>query len=218
MHATALKKIMFRLFNKIRLMDPIRNFAYTWVWERMNALPRSTQVLDVGSRNSPFPAFCAWQGFAVTAIDIDERFFSWQNRIRRRWRCCLGIRQTDIRDVPDEERYGAVIAVFSLQHAGRSDSNCYRKAASLLVPGGVLLLVNEYSPRGTIILQGRDDGDLTRYGPAELESRIEQPLLSAGMSAEEKLFAHAQFEKGVVCFPADHHTGSVCLMSWKKGK
>lgn len=210
------KKIIFRVCKTIWLMDPVRNFVYAWAWSYVRLLPKSSTLLDIGARNSQFAAFCAWRGYSVLAIDKDGRFFAWQGDIRRAWNVSYETRVSDVVRIGTDKKYDCILAIFSLQHAGDADSAGYEQAAQLLGANGMFLIVNEYNPNGTEILHGRDDGTLRRYSPQDVQSRIEKPLVSAGLAIEEKIFAYADYKKSTIRWEADHARSNICIIVARK--
>jgi SAM-dependent methyltransferase len=212
----SVKKLIFYFFKKIWLMEPIRNFVYAWAWSHIETYSKSSSILDIGTRNSQFAAFCAWQGFSVTAIDKDSRLPFWQNAIQHAWNIHYEIRVMDIVLMEPIKKYDCILAVYSLQHAGEADSAGYEQAARMLEDKGILLIVNEYDPGGTGFQYDRDDGVLRRYGPHDIESRIEGPLLSAGLTIMEKRFAYANYIKNGICWKSDHTLSNTCFIVARK--
>jgi SAM-dependent methyltransferase len=191
---TAIRKSLFYLSGKPVLSDGVRNVAYAWAFRHLKTLnPKMSSVCDVGSRDSLFPAFLAWRGFRVTAVDVDAGFVACQERAMRDWNVKLETVVGDISEVGESGLFSAVICLFSLQHA-RDDSAAYRQIASHVEPGGLVLTVNEYHHAGTVWHKGRDDGDMRMYGKEDFAMRVEQPLFDGGVAIEEKQFA--RFGKG----------------------
>ncbi len=211
-----IRKLLFLLFGRIVLMDPIRNFTYQWAWSHLKRLPLHSSICDVGSRNSPFPAFLAWQGFLVTAIDPDHRFYQWQENIRTNWYSTYQFITSDVCDCKGTHRFSATCALFSLQHAGERDSKGFTTLCRLLKPEGLLLTANEFDPKESKWERGRDDGDLRIYSPADLKERIELPIISSGMTVIEKRYARAQFKKGKITWTKDETEANICLICAKK--
>lgn len=193
-------------------MDAIRNFTYQWAWDHLKVLPAHSSVCDVGSRNSAFPAFLAWRGFDVTAVDMDKRFTQWQEGIRSSWHTKYNYVISDIRDVKGSNSFDVACALFCLQHAGDHDIEGFTSLCHLLKSGGLLLTVNEFNPEGTKWERGRDDGDLRIYGPTDLKERIELPLTSSGMLIKEKRFAKADFKNGTVSWAGDNGNANICFI------
>jgi len=186
---TAIRKTLFYVSGKPVLSDRVRNVAYAWAYGRLKTLyPQALSVCDVGSRDSLFPAFLAWRGFHVTAVDIDPEFVTCQERARRDWNVKLQTVVGNIVSVGAGRSFGSVVCLFSLQHA-RDDSAAYRRIASIVEPGGLVLTVNEYHHAGTVWHKGRDDGDMRLYGKEDFAAHVEQPLFKGAVALEEKKFA-----------------------------
>jgi SAM-dependent methyltransferase len=211
-----IKKFLFLAFGKLWVMDPIRNFVYQWAWSFLRSLPRSASILDIGTRNSQFAAWCAWRGFSVTAIDKDERFHSWQDAFKQSWRVEYRTMVSDVLTLDRTMRFDCILALFSLQHAGEGDSAAYRRAFSLLKPGGTFLIVNEYNSERTTFQPARDDGALRVYGPSDIAERIEKPLLESGAELSGKSFARADFKKGLIRPELDHAKSTICFIIVRK--
>jgi SAM-dependent methyltransferase len=120
----------------------------------------------------------------------------------------------DFLTLPSSDAYNAVLSLFSLQHAGDDDVPAYRKAAQLLLPGGIMLSVCEYDPCKTGWQNGRDDGPLRTYGPRDTEERIEQPLLEGGMEIVENKFAGLSGRGNAMswCDAVEQNTCRVCAI------
>jgi SAM-dependent methyltransferase len=191
---TAIRKSLFYLSGKPVLSDGVRNVAYAWAYGHLKTLSQKTfSVCDVGSRDSLFPAFLAWRGFHMTAVDVDPKFVACQERAMRDWNVKLETVVGDIVSAGAGRLFGSVVCLFSLQHA-QDDSAAYRRIATVVEPGGLVLTVNEYHHSGTVWHKGRNDGDMRMYGKEDLSKRVEQPLCEGGVALEEKKFA--RFGKG----------------------
>jgi SAM-dependent methyltransferase len=211
-----IKKFLFLAFGKLWLMDPIRNFVYQWAWSLLRSLPKSAAILDIGTRNSRFAAWCAWRGFSVTAIDKDARFLSWQEAFKRSWHVEYQTIVSDVAALDQTLRFDGILALFSLQHAGEGDIAAYRRAFSLLKPGGIFIIVNEYDPERTKFQPDRDDGALRIYGPSDIAERIEKPLIASGAELSARSFARADFRKGSIHRELAQTKSNVCLMVARK--
>ena len=185
---TIVRKSLFYLNGRPLLSDRVRNAAYAWTWSHCRRLgPGARPVCDVGSRDSLLPSFLAWRGFRVTTVDPDARFTHCQEAAARNWGVRLEVLACDITSVPADRKFGAVLCLFSLQHA-RDDVAAYRHIVSLLEPGGLVLSVNEYNHSGTAWQRGRDDGDMRIYGSEDFTTRVELPLAEGGVAIVEKKF------------------------------
>jgi hypothetical protein len=184
-----LRKMGYSLSGKTLLSDVVRNFAYQWAWSALRALPKGSVVCDIGPRSSLFPAFLAWKGLKVDIAEKDRRFTDIQGRIAQSWGVHFGIHEADFLTYDPPEKCNAICSLFSLQHAGENDVPAYGKAAALLGPGGMFLSACEYDDRATRWHQGRDDGAMRIYGPQDIASRMEKPLVSGGMDIMERKYA-----------------------------
>jgi SAM-dependent methyltransferase len=188
------RKSLFYLTGRPVLSDRVRNAAYVWAWSNCRQLgPGVHSVCDVGSRDSLLPSFLTWRGFRVTTVDPDARFTHCQESAARNWGVRLEVLACGITSVPADRKFGAVLCLFSLQHA-RDDAAAYGHIVSLLEPGGLVLTVNEYRHAGTKWERGRDDGDMRIYGSEDFAARVEQPLAEGGVAIIEKKFG--RFGKG----------------------
>jgi SAM-dependent methyltransferase len=122
-------------------------------------------------------------------VEKDRRFTDVQKRIGQSWNVHYGVHETDFLTFGLSEKYDAVCSLFSLQHAGENDVPAYGRAASLLKPRGLFLSACEYDDRATRWHEGRDDGAMRIYGPHDIASRMEKPLVSGGMEIVERKFA-----------------------------
>ena len=214
--AVRAKKLVFLATGKLWIMDPIRNFVYDWAWSFLRDLPKKATILDIGTRNSQFAAFCAWRGFSVTAIDKDPRFPAWQDGFKRSWRVGYRTRVCDVVEIEPAARFDCIVALFSLQHAGEGDIAAYQKACTLLKPGGTMLIVNEYNPERTRFQADRVDGALRIYGPHDVAARIEKPLAASGTTLTDKSFACANFKEGTIRWSPDQAESSICFIAARK--
>lgn len=200
MHTSALiKKLIYSLSGKMLLSDGVRNFAYQWAWSVLRTLPKGSLICDIGSRSSLFPAFLAWRGYKVDIVEKDSRFIDVQKRIARSWNVHFNVHEADFLNCDPPEKSSAICSLFSLQHAGEDDISAYRRAAALPGPKGMFLSVCEYDDRATRWHLGRDDGTMRIYGPLDIASRMEKPLISGGMEIVERRYAgFTDSGKGVV--------------------
>lgn len=214
--SVSFRKCIFLAFRRIMLMDSIRNFIYEWAWPFIRSFQRRSAICDVGSRNSSFPAFLAWRGYNITAIDIDSRFTLWQDNIRNRWNVDYKSVIGDVNEMENNNDFDVVCALFSLQHAGDDDMEGYYSIGRILKPGGMLLTVNEYNSKGTVWHRNRDDGDLRIYGPEDVKNRIEKPIQSTGMLIYEKRYASADFKRARIKWESDNLVSNVCCICARK--
>jgi SAM-dependent methyltransferase len=184
-----IRKTLFLLTGFPRLSDPIRNFLYHEIIRLIAADTRPKSILDIGSRNSLLPAFLSWRGYKVTALERESGYPEIQKNIARKWNTAFDILRLDLAKNQPGPCFDIVLDVLALQHAGDSDSECYRRIPGLLVENGLFISVVEFNAKGTRIVTGRADGDMTVYGPEELKKRIIIPLLEKGMSMTLQKFA-----------------------------
>lgn len=217
-YAAFLKKAVFTLSGRLLLMDPVRNFVYQWTWSCLQGLPRTRgPVLDIGSRASPFPAFLAWRGFNVVAVDPYPQFVPRHNEIRRAWNVSYRTVNSDVSRVPADKPFPVVLALLSLQHAGDGDVDGYRTAGEMLGPNGMLLTVNEFDSRGTRLHRGRPDGDMRIYGPDDISERIEKPLAGSGVTVTQKRFAARNRTSHTLAWTENPERAGFCFLLGTKG-
>jgi hypothetical protein len=215
MHLPAvLKKWNYSLTGKIYLSDTVRNFAYEWAWSFLRRLPAKSALCDIGSRDSLFPAFLAWQGLNVDVVEKDGRFIDVQQKNAGRWRVSMKVNETDFKAFSPPRAYNAACSLFSLQHAGDSDVACYGRVAGMLSSGGIFLSACEYFDAGTRFHEGRDDGTMRVYGPPDIRDRIEKPLLMGGMEIVDRRFAG--FLRKAVSFQADNRDAAFFFLCARK--
>jgi len=214
--SSTLRKGIFVATKKIVLGNRIKNFSYQWAWTHLRNLDSQQMILDIGSRDSTFPAFLAWRKFEVTIVEQDKRFNGIQKEIAKNWVVRYNALAENFVYFQSEKKYHAVLSLFSLQHAGDDDRKAYGKITSLLHSSGVLLTVNEYNPEQTRWHRNRDDGDLRIYGPKDLETRIEAPLENCGMKITEKKFAEADFKQDNIKWRDNKDVANICFICAKK--
>ena len=178
---TFLKKALFRIGGKLYLSDAVRNATYKWAWEHLKPLRRSAIIVDIGSRDSLFPAFLAWQRFSVRVIERDTRFTERQARNGRRWHVQFIIDNCDFLAATFPVGCDAICSLFSLQHSGDEDVVAYRTVAHHLKSGGLFISATEYRHGGTRFQYGRDDGTMRIYGSEDITTRLENPLANEDM-------------------------------------
>ena len=215
---TLLRKCAFSFTGVIALSDHVRNFAYRWAWSHLGKLPRGSLVCDIGSRDSLFPAFLAWQGYTVTVVEKDQRFIETLSSISRRWSAPYDLKTQDFLTSAFTVRVNAVLSLFSLQHAGEQDIPAYRKAAGLLRQCGLFLSVCEYDHRQTRMQHDRDDGAMRIYGPRDIEDRIEKPLIEGGVEIMEKRFAGWNKAAKRLHWKNPADTAGFCFLCGKKNR
>lgn len=213
---TLLRKLYFTASGRLLLSDRIRNHVYQWAWQYIKDLaPRST-ILDIGSRDSLFPAFLAWKGHRIRVIERDVRFNSRQALNGRRWGVEMSIESCDFLSASIPVSFDAICSLFSLQHAGDDDIAAYRRAASLLNPGALFLSATEYCHTGERFHAGRDDGTMRIYGPAEVKQHIEKPLSAAGVIECNRQFCTASDHGTITGVNVSPEKASFLLLLFRK--
>lgn len=213
---TLIRKAAFLASDRLHLSDAVRNRVYAWAWGHIKALPPGASIMDIGSRDSLFPAFLAWRRYSVRIIERDARFTGRQQRNARRWRTPLVVDNCDFLAAAAPGGAAAVCSLFSLQHAGEDDIAGYRKAARLLTTGGLFLSATEYCRDGTRFQHGRDDGSMRIYGPEDIDRRIEGPLFHEGMAVFDRQYAAVSGKGSVVMVNDAPENASMVLLLFKK--
>ena len=213
---TLLRKSIYSLLGTVALSDPVRNFAYQWAWSYLKKLRAGSRVCDIGSRDSLFPAFLAWRGGEVTAVEKDPRCGKKQAVNSRRWKARFDLKAGDFLAYAFDIPFDAVLSLFSLQHAGEDDLPAYRKAAAMLKPGGLLLSVCEYDTGETKWQTGREDGTMRIYGPKDVKERIEKPIIDCGVEIVEKRFAGWDGARKKLHWENRPEVGEFCFICGKK--
>ncbi|MBN1578318.1 MAG: hypothetical protein JW913_17285 [Chitinispirillaceae bacterium] len=213
---TLLKKTVFILSGNFFLSDAVRNTTYQWAWGHLRGLQCGSSVVDIGSRDSLFPAFLAWKRYAVRVVERDARFTGRQIINGKRWGVRMIVDNCDFLIAAVPHPCDAVCSLFSLQHAGNKDTPAYCRAARLLRPGGLLLSAAEYCHKGSRFHEGRDDGAMRIYGPEDIEKRIEAPLFSEGMvEFDRQYYAVGEHGKVTVVTTAPAK-GTMVLLLFRK--
>jgi cyclopropane fatty-acyl-phospholipid synthase-like methyltransferase len=159
------------------LQDPIRMHVYEWIIPR---IPLGSTVLDIGSRDSGFPAYLA-SGHKVTACERDSSFrnsqYEWVSRFPDGAKN-FSFEDRDMLEIT--QKFDIITSVFALQHNADNDKDieCYKHCAELLNPGGKIFIAHEFSASGKWIQRGRNDGDLRGYDFKELNERCFSPIMS----------------------------------------
>jgi hypothetical protein len=213
-----IRKSIFLLSGRPFLMDPVRNFSYAWAWSYLRNLNKGDRILDVGTRQSTFPAFLAWRHFNIISIERDDRFTPVQEGIRREWNVAFEHCACDLLSFNPPFLFSSVVAILALQHAGDRDIASYEKCCDLLAANGRLLIVNEYSSGDTRWQHGRDDGDMRIYGNADIETRIEKPLASKNMKIVDKRFASFGDSGKKPRWTAAPESRNLCFYCFQKSK
>ncbi len=213
---TLLKKAVYAFSGKLFLSDPVRNRTYRWAWGHLRSLPKTSLVVDVGSRDSLFPAFLAWRGHVVKVVERDARFTVRQIANSRRWGVRVMIDNCDFLAPTIDRPCDAICSLFSLQHAGDDDIAAYRLAARLLRSGGLLLSATEYRHEGTRFKFGCDDSAMQIYSPDDIEKRIEAPLFREGMIEYDRHYLLVTKEGKVKVADDTPGKSSIVLLLFRK--
>ncbi len=183
---TLARRILCGVLGRPILSDSLRNGVYAWAMGYVGRYPHKAALLDVGSRNSLFPAFCAKRGYAVSLIDPDSASTAAQEIIARRWGVALRTMTLPAHRLTDGKRCAVITALFSLQHAGDDDIIGLERCCSLLAPGGTLLVVNECCEGPSRIQDQRVDGDMRIYSDDDIRQRITGVMSAAGLRIAEE--------------------------------
>lgn len=140
--------------------------AYSWIRSRIARKPLKRAILDFGSRESELPSKLALWGSYVSTFDRDETSASEQKKIS------ANLRARNVTPLPSldgvqglgAERgkgsYDVITACWALQHnlpAETEIPKLVKQLASLLKPGGSLLIVSSYTPDRTFEQHNRKD-------------------------------------------------------------
>lgn len=159
------------IVNIPNLADPIRNYAYEWILQRIEKPPLS--LLDIGCRDVGFPSYMAHTGYNVTTIDRED-FSREQGDWKNRFNCNFSYITKDILDI--DGKFDIITAVYSLQHNIEKDIECYKKCASLAKKQ--IFIINEFNCNSTKYDMGRNDGDMRIYSEKDVIGRIVAPMYS----------------------------------------
>jgi len=185
---TLFKKALITFSGRLYLSDTVRNAAYRWAWDHISELPTGASVVDIGSRDSLFPAFLSWRRYFVRSIERDSRFSLRQQLNCRHWNVSYVIDNCDFLAATIPGKCDAICSLFSLQHSGDDDIYAYRSAARQLRDGGMFLSATEYRHTGTRFHFERDDGTMRIYGPEDIDGRLEKPLFDEGMAEYDRVY------------------------------
>lgn len=151
------------------LQDDVRTFAYRLIGSHIS---EPKDLLDIGSRDSGFPAYLSSQGFRVTACERESEFVDRQNQWADQYNTKFDIRSSDLLEIKD--KFDIITSVFALQHNAYNDLDikCYRHCDELIRPGGTIFIVTEFTNDKSWIHTGRDDGDMMVYDHPDIVHRI----------------------------------------------
>ncbi|MCX7727002.1 MAG: class I SAM-dependent methyltransferase [Chitinispirillaceae bacterium] len=211
---TLCRKFLFVLTGKLYLADPVRNFTYNWVWKRIKKLKIGTSIIDIGSRESLFPAFLGWRRYRVTVIERDERFIVKQKQIFQRWNTYVEVEGCDFLTFCSPHKYDVICSLYSLQHAGgNNDIRAYEKIGDLLKEGGFFFSATEYNSIKTKFQRDRDDGEMRIYSNEDIKERIEKPLNKRKIIECERCYLKVTAGKVIL---SEENEATIILMKFKK--
>ena len=213
---TLLKKALITFSGRLYLSDAVRNTAYRWAWEHIRELPTGASVVDIGSRDSLFPAFLAWRRYFVRSIERDSRFSLQQQSNCRHWNVSFVIDNCDFLAATIPGKCDAICSLFSLQHSGDDDMYAYHSAAKKLRSGGIFLSATEYRHGGTHYHLERDDGAMRIYGPEAIETRLEKPLFDEGMAEFDRVYLGVSENRKHVFTVTEPQQASYIFLLFKK--
>ena len=168
-----------------RLSDNIRQYSYNWICNHLSLVKHSKKLLDIGCRESRFPAYMASQGYEVDTVERDVSFVKLQTQYKKEFNSEFNIISTDLLDLPSEPKYNIISAIYSLQHNIEKDIECYEKAAELCTE--YLYIVNEFNAKKTDFKLGRSDGDMRVYSMDDVWERIINPINKKHQSRSVKM-------------------------------
>ncbi len=179
------------------LQDNIRHFFYEHIFNCLDQTdPEHKKViLDIGSRDSKWPAFLAKAGHAVFAVDRCDGFTGSQAAIMTNWDTQDTVAQQDVTGMSATQEFHFILDIFAIQHNGDTDHDIasWLHCANMLAKGGFITIVVKYNHLQGSVQKGRSDGDMRTYSQEDVERRIITPLRSAlpdliGVIAEPVLF------------------------------
>lgn len=213
---TLFKKALITFSGRLYLSDSVRNAAYRWGWSHIRELPVGASVVDIGSRDSLFPAFLSWRRYFVRSIERDNRFSLRQQSIRCHWNVSYVIDNCDFLAATIPGKCDAICSLFSLQHSGDDDIRAYRSAARQLRDGGIFLSATEYRHSGTRFQLERDDGAMRIYGPEDISGRLEKPMFDEGMTEYDRVYLGVTENRKIVFTVTEPRQASYIFLLFKK--
>lgn len=160
-------------------MTAPHHLAVSYALERVVHLkPRS--VLDFGCRGSLLPGLMRAAGASVVAVDRDPRVGDLQRDAAKK----LGVPFDWTAEVGDAQtmamsglKFDVVTALWAIQHNSREEqARIAMDLASVLEPGGRLIVVSSFSPGGTWLDSEREDPQV-RLGFDDLMNLIVSPIM-----------------------------------------
>ncbi len=158
------------------LQCPVANFGYEWalgemIQSEVNGQQRS--LLDVGCRDSGFPAWAAKCGYDVTACELDPKFLRKQSEWKEVFNVDFDMYAIDLRSISTKQ-FDVSTSFCAIQHSAENDVECYQHLAR--ITRRQIFITTEFDPKGWRIERGRDDGDMRIYDPVDLSNRIFEPI------------------------------------------
>jgi hypothetical protein len=158
---------------KEKLSDPIRMYSYNLIMNYLEKIPHSKKLLDIGCRESKFPAYMASLGYIVDCVERDGSIIKLQNKYKNEFKTNYNLYINDLLDL-DFTKYDIVTSIYALQHNINKDIECYQKAAEIC--NRFLFITNEFNYDKEKLDIGRSDGDLRKYSFEQLSERILNPI------------------------------------------
>ena len=192
------------------LQDNIRHFFYEHILGCIDQVdPKHRKVvLDIGSRDSKWPAFLAREGHPVFCIDRWDQIVHIQQSIMANWKVQFTIAHQDVTGMDLSQQFHFILDIFAIQHNGSTDHDIasWLHCANMLGKGGFFTTVVKYNHTQGSIQEDRSDGAMRTYSHKDVQSRIVMPLKSAlpdleGIIVEPILFDFQQQSIGFVNEP-----------------
>jgi SAM-dependent methyltransferase len=155
------------------LQCAVLNFGYDWMLENAKDFDDGLSLLDVGCRNSGFPAWATKLGYRVTACELDPKFLTAQAEWKERFNVDFDVFAIDVRSIVTR-RFDITTSFCAIQHSAEKDIECYEHIAR--ITDGQIFIMTEFDPKGGRIERGRDDGDMRIYGRQDVLDRIIDPI------------------------------------------
>jgi SAM-dependent methyltransferase len=136
--------------------------AVRWTLEQLAPHWPGGKILDFGARYGKLSSLMAYCGFDVHAFDRDPGVMQWQADLAR----TMGVHYRSTWGDTDQllaqegpESFDAITATWAIQHQASVDgiAAVSEKLARLLKPGGRLLVVGAFDPKGVRHDAGRQD-------------------------------------------------------------
>lgn len=160
--------------------DDVRQFAYDAIFKIIKS-KTSKRILDVGTRDSKFPAYLASIGHKVSICERFKGAIESQRENRRLFNIEYENEYwDDVLNIPTDNVYDIILSTFAIQHNIETDTDCYLYCwKDLLTFGGKMVVIAAYNAEEGKLHLGRSDGDMRICSEEEIHSRIIDPLDSA---------------------------------------